>query len=102
MARLNQSFGIGIIELNSNPYQSKVLFLSIFRDLDFKTIDKLCKINHDFEKFIEHTEKLMTAHEKYISGVEKELDQFCDRYFADDTEAETYCKEKKIPLNNDL
>ena len=26
MARLNQSFGIGIIELNANPYQSKILF----------------------------------------------------------------------------
>jgi hypothetical protein len=29
MARLNQSFGIGIIELNAN-YQSKVLYPSVF------------------------------------------------------------------------
>ena len=61
MERLNQSFGIGVIELNANPYQSKVLFPPKYRDLDFKTIDKLCKINKDFEKFIEQTEKLMTA-----------------------------------------
>lgn len=101
MARLNQSFGIGIIELNANPYQSKVLFPAILRDLDFKTIDKLCKMNKEFEKFIEQTEKLMTASEKYISGAEKELDEFCDKYFANDTEVEIYCKEKHIPINEE-
>lgn len=99
MARLNQSFGIGIIQLNANPYQSKVLYPSIFRDLDFKTIDKLCKMNKEFEKFIEQTEKLMTANEKYMTGVEKELDEFCDHYFANDTEVEKYCIEKYIPIN---
>ena len=101
MARLNQSFGIGIIELNANPYQSKVLYPSVFRVLDFKTIDKLCKMNKEFEKFIEQTEKLMTASEKYISGAEKELDEFCDRYFENDTEVDKYCKEKHIPTNED-
>lgn len=101
MARLNQSFGIGIIELNANPYQSKVLYPSVFRDLDFKTIDKLCKMNKEFEKFIEQTEKLMTASEKYVSGAEKELDEFCDDYFANDTEVENYCREKHIPINEE-
>lgn len=101
MARLNQSFGIGIIELNANPYQSKVLFPSVFRDLDFKTIDKLCKMNKEFEKFIEQTEKLMTASEKYISGVEKELNEFCDDYFVSDTDIANYCKNKHIPLNEE-
>lgn len=99
MARLNQSFGIGIIELNSNPYQSKILFPAVYRDLDFRTIDKLCKMNKEFEKFIEQTEKLMTASEKYASGAEKELDEFCDNYFSNDTEVETYCKQKYIPIN---
>lgn len=101
MARLNQSFGIGIIELDANPYQSKVLFPAIYRDLDFKTIDKLCKMNKEFEKFIEQTEKLMTASEKYVSGAEKELDEFCDDYFANDTEVENYCREKYIPINEE-
>lgn len=73
MARLNQSFGIGIIELNANPYQSQILFPSVYRDLDFKTIDKLCKMNKEFEKFIEQIEKLMTASEKYLSGAEKRI-----------------------------
>ncbi len=99
MARLNQSFGIGVIELNANPYQSKVLYPSVFRELDFKTIDKLCKMNKEFEKFIEQTEKLMTANEKYISGAEKELDEFCDNYFLNDSEVDIYCKEKNISIN---
>jgi hypothetical protein len=97
MGRLNQSFGIGIIELNSNPYQSKILFPAAYRDLDFKTIDKLCNMNFEFSKFIEQIEKLLTATEKYISGVVKELDEFCDSYFVSDSEIELYCKEKNIP-----
>lgn len=98
MERLNQSFGIGVIELNANPYKSRVLFTPTYRDLDFKTIDKLCKINRDFERFIEQTEKLMTAEERYYRATEKELDEFCDRYFSNDTEIENYCKSKHIPL----
>lgn len=101
MARLNQSFGIGIIELNANPYQSKILYPAVFKDLDFKTIDKLCKMNNEFEKFIEIIEKLMTASEKYVSGPEKELDEFCDSYFSNDTEVENYCIDKYIPIDTE-
>ena len=97
MERLNQSFGIGIIELKHNPYESKILFPSKYKELDFKTIDKLCKINTDFEKFIIQTEKLLTANEKYSESTEKELDGFCDNYFKNDSEIEKYCEEKNIP-----
>jgi hypothetical protein len=97
MERLNQSFGIGIIELNANPYQSKVLFPAKIRSLDFKTIDKLCKINKEFEKFIEQTENLMVAEDRYYKSTEKELDEFCDDYFANDSEVEKYCIDNHIP-----
>ena len=99
MERLNQSFGIGIIELNANAYQSKVLYQPKYRELDFKTIDKLCKMNKEFEKFIEQTEKLMNAEERYYKSTEKELDEFCDTYFSSDTEMEKYCKDNNIPTN---
>lgn len=101
MERLNQSFGIGIIELKSNPYESKVLFSAKYRDLDFKTIDKLCKINKDFERFIEQAEKLMTASEKYTKATERELVEFCDKYFENDTEMEEYCKSKNISIEEE-
>jgi len=96
--RLNQSFGIGIIKLNANPYLTKVLYQPRYNQLDFKTIDKLSKINKEFEKFIEQIEKLMTAEERYYKAIEKELDEFCDRYFSNDTEVDKYCKEKNIPI----
>lgn len=98
MARLNQSFGIGIIKLNANPYQSKELFPSQYRELDFKTIDKLCKINKDFESFIEKSERLLTAQDGYYKSTENELIEFCDDYFNNDTEVEEYCKAKFIPF----
>jgi len=101
MERLNQSFGIGIIKLNPNPYKSRILYQAKYRELDFKTIDKLCKLNKEFEKFIEQTEKLMTAEERYYKATEKELDEFCDDYFANDTEVQKYCKDKNIPTNDE-
>lgn len=96
--RLNQSFGIGVIELHANPYQSKVLFQPKYHELDFKTIDKLCKINKEFESFIEQTEKLLTADERYYKAIEKELEAFCDSSFENDTEVKKYCEEKNIPV----
>ncbi len=95
--RLNQSFGIGVIKLSSNPYRSRLLFPAKLKDLDFKTIDKLCKINKDFEKFIEQIEKVTTAEEKYSRALEKELNEFCDEYLSTDSDIEKYCAEKLIP-----
>ena len=44
MERLNHAFGIGILELSANPYQSKILFQPKYKEIDFKMIDKLCKM----------------------------------------------------------
>jgi hypothetical protein len=101
MERLNQSFGIDVILLNSNPYQSKILFPAKFKSIDIKTIDKLCIINEDFKKFIDQTEKLLTAEERYFKSTERELNEFCDSYFETDAEIVKYCKEKHIPIEND-
>jgi hypothetical protein len=52
MAKLNQSFGIGIIELNANPYQSKILYQAKYRELMLMQImfhlatKKKMKFNH--------------------------------------------------------
>jgi len=101
MERLNQSFGLGIIELNANPYESKVLFQPKLKELDFKTMDKLCEINPEFEKFIAQTETMLTAPDKYIKGTKKEFEGFCDEYFMTDSEIEKYCKEKNIPFEEE-
>ena len=96
--RLNQSFGIGIIQLKSNPYESKILFQAKYNELDFKTIDKLCRVNEKYEKFIELTERILTIDERNYKSIENELDSFCDEYFINDSEVEIYCKEKAIPF----
>ena len=99
--RLSQSFGIGVINLKANPFESKILFPSKYKELDFKTIDKLCKINKDFDKFIEQVEKLLTATERYIKPTERELVDFCDDFLTHDSEIEKYCFEKNIPINDE-
>lgn len=100
MERLNQSFGIGVIKLKANPFESKTLFQPRYKQLDFKTIEKLCKINKDFERFIEQVEKLMTATDKYITATKKEMNEFCDDYLETDSEVINYCKKYNIPDGN--
>lgn len=97
--RLNQAFGIGVIRLSSNPFESEIVFPAQYKELDFITIDKLCKINPDFERFVEQVEKYITADAKYISALDKELTNFCDAFFTSETESAAYCKEKNIPLD---
>lgn len=101
MERLNQSFGIGIIELSGNPYESKVLFQAKFKELDFKTMDKLCDINPEFEKFIGQTETMLIAPDKYVKGTRKEFEEFCDDYFKTDSDIEKYCKARNIPYEEE-
>lgn len=96
--RLNQSFGVGVIKLKSYPYQSEILYPARYKELEFKTIDKLCKMNSEFEKFIEHIEKLMGIEERFYRPLEKDFETFCDNFFKNDNEILTYCKEKNIPF----
>lgn len=98
MERLNQPFGIRIMELKANSFESKILFPASYREIDFKTLDKLCKINPEFEKFIGQTEKVLTAG-CYEDTTKRKLADFCDAYFKTDSEVEVYCKERRIPMD---
>ncbi len=101
MERLNQSFGIGIIELKANPFESKILFSSKYRELDFTTIDKLSNLNDTFKNFIAYMEEIITSKGKNHTRVTKEFKvDFCDKFLTNDTEIEDYCKDKNIPLDN--
>ncbi len=99
LQRLNQSFGIGFILLNSYPYESKILFSAKYRELDVKTIDRLCEINKDFEKFIKMIDKYLNANDDYIDGTKKEILEFCDDILRDDGSIYKYCKSKNIPFD---
>lgn len=98
--RLSQAFGIGVIELKSNPFESQLLFPSAYKELDFKTIDKLCKINDEFEMFIKHTEKVMSAEPKYREDAERGHERYCDKPLLTDSDILKYCKDKNIPIES--
>ncbi|MCK5809025.1 hypothetical protein KAH37_08585, partial [bacterium] len=85
----------------ANPYESEILFPAKSKKLDFKTIDKLCEINRDFAHFISQTDNILKAPDDYIEAAQKQFESFCDKYFMTDSEIEKYCKEKKIPIENE-
>ena len=96
LERLNKSFGIGFILLDSYPYKSKIIFNSSYKELDFITIDRLCEINKDFENFIKIIDKFLKANDDYIQPTKKELQEFCDEVLKNDSEIEKYIKQKEI------
>lgn len=100
LERLSHSFGIGVILLKANPFESQVLFPAKHKSLDFKTIEKLCNINKDFGRFFEQIEKVITVESKYAKDVKKGMEDLCDKYLNNDIEIENYCKEKNIPLKD--
>lgn len=100
IGRLNESFGIGVIELSSNPSKTRVLFPAQHKKLDIRTIDKLSLVNKDFKSFINYIEELLSADKKYLKGLERELNDFCDSSLGSEKDVLNYCKNKKIPFSD--
>lgn len=99
MARLNQSFGIGIINLKANPFESEILFKSNYKELDYTTIDKLCVVNKDFENFIRKTSEILDSPNKYLEATKKAFNEYCDDYFDTDGDflIKQHCFDTNIP-----
>lgn len=96
MERLSQSFGIGIIKLDYDPLETKVLFPARKKDLEFKTIDKICSINPDFKQFVDKVTTILTAEEKVLDDLMDGLKRICDARLEGDKLKE-YCNKKYIP-----
>lgn len=99
LERLNNSFGIGVILLKANPYESRVLFQARRRELDFRTISKLCSANKGFREFFEQMEKIITAEKKFVGDVMRGLESICDKPLGSESDIEKYCEAKNIPSN---
>lgn len=99
LTRLNEAFGIGVIQLSANPFESKILHAASHKDLDFKTVDKLC-INKDFTGFITKLTNYLDAQENYITLSKDNLIGYCDEKFSENNEEaiRAYCIEKSIPM----
>lgn len=98
MERLNRAFGIGIIQLSPFKDTTQVLFQAAKKDVDYYTVDKLCKINPDFRNFMVKTARVLNAQQDMIEDVKRGLESFCDKGFANEEELGAYCSEHHIPL----
>lgn len=99
MERLNRSFGIGIIRLSPFDNATQILFQARKNDVDYYTVDKLCKINSDFRSFMERTAKVLNAGADVVEDVKNGLEAICDKGFPNEDELVQYCTEKHIPLS---
>ena len=86
MARLNRSFGIGVIKVSPYTDDTTVLYPARKNELDYYTIDKLCRINPDFKNFIVKTTKVINAATDVLEDVKGGLQKFCDKGFASQDE----------------
>lgn len=91
LKRLNNSFGIGIIKLNSsNISQSEILLSSrINTHLDFSTIDRLVIENPDFKEFISDISLDTQDNDPRLRGK-------YDTFFDDDESTTEYCHKNNI------
>ena len=94
--RLNAAFGIGIIRLQAHSDDTEIMFEAREKEIDYTTLDKLCKINPDVNKFIAQLNHLLNSPKDYMDGAQRDLAKICDKIFATDEEIEQYCQEKNI------
>ncbi len=97
MERLNRSFGIGVIKLSPYKDDTTILFPARKNELDYYTIDKLCRINTDFKNFITRSTKVINAQTEVLEDVKGGLLRFCDKGFSSEDEVLAYCNENHIP-----
>jgi len=104
MERLNESFGIGFIEISATAFESKILYPSRYRDLDFRTIDKLCGNNERFKSFIEkinsvlnNQQNLAVADLIYNGLIADFQTEEIDRPMITDSEIRDWIRDKYIP-----
>ena len=90
LVRLNASFGIGVIQLESNINSSKVLLRAKERELDIQTLDMLINKNKNFKDFIADINKDIKVNDKFRIAK--------DRYdkVLNEEEFEKYLKDKEI------
>ena len=96
MERLNAAFGIGIIRLRAHSNDTEILFEAREKEIDYTTLDKLCKINPDVNEFIDKLNLVLNATKSYAKGAQAELEHVCDAVFCSDEEIDKYCQEKNI------
>ncbi len=75
LRRLNNAFGIGLIELNSeNIYESEIILpAKVKTELDWSTVDRLVSENSNFKNFLE-----IISADRRVKQIESEFDTVLD------------------------
>ena len=97
MVRLNRAFGIDVIKLSPYSDDTKEIFPAKRNELDYYTIDKLCRINPDFKNFVTKATTVINAPTEVLEDVKGGLRKFCDKGFSSQDELLAYCSESHIP-----
>ena len=97
MVRLNRAFGIGVIELSPFSDATRIRYQARKNELDYHTIDKLCRINQDFRDFISKTARVLSSQNDVLEDVKNGLQKFCDKGFQSNDDIVNYCKDNCIP-----
>ena len=95
--RLNAAFGIGVIQMQAHSGDTKLWFDAREKEIDYTTLDKLCKLNDDVKVFIEKLNLWLESPKSYAKGAKADLASICDPIFSTDAEIEKYCQDKNIP-----
>lgn len=90
LKRLNASFGIGVIQLDREVAESKILLPSQVRELDANTLDMLVEKNSDFKVFVDSIVADINVNEK-----DRIVEDKYDKVLRDN-ELEKYLKDKNI------
>ncbi len=89
LRRFNQSFGIGVIKLESEISNSKILLLAREKEIDIQTFDMLLDKSPDFKTFVNDINKQIKA------GSDTPIKDHFDKVL-DDEEIQKYIKDKGI------
>ncbi len=73
LTRLSQSFGIGVIQLNtSEPLDSSVLLAAREKsEIDWQTVDRIAALNPDFKDFVNSVAKSVKINQPAVNGFDK-------------------------------
>ncbi len=90
LVRLNASFGIGIIQLETDILNSEVILPARQRNLDMQTLDMLIEKNKNFKDFIDDVNKDIKVNDKFRIAKDR-----YDKIF-NNAELKKHIEDKKI------
>ena len=91
LKRLNQSFGIGVIQLEKSPLESEVILPARSRNLDIETLNMLVKDSPDFQNFVKEISGHIAAKNQKLGNLPIKSDKVLS-----DEQLEKHIANKKI------